>query len=66
MLEGFRITKDQIQSDAELEQEVHEIFDQMDIDQDAEINITEWIANAIDKKSLIKQENLEIAFNWFD
>ena len=38
----------------------------MNIDKDAEIGITEWIANAIDKKSLIGQENLEIAFNWFD
>ena len=38
----------------------------MNIDEDAEIGITEWIANAIDKKSLMGQENLEIAFNWFD
>ena len=38
----------------------------MDIDGDNAVELSEWIAMSINKKDLITQEKLEIAFNFFD
>ena len=50
----------------EAKQDVQKIFDEVDLDGSGEIEFSEWIVASIDKKSLITDEKLKLAFQLFD
>lgn len=42
------------------------IFDEVDLDGNGEIEFSEWIVASIDKRSLVTEEKLRLAFLLFD
>ena len=58
--EGFSATTEEAKAD------IKAIFDGVDIDGSGEIDFSEWIVAAIDKKSLTTDEKLKLAFSLFD
>lgn len=50
----------------EAREEVDNIFNEVDLDGNGEIEFSEWIVASIDKNSLITDEKLKLAFNLFD
>ena len=42
------------------------IFDEVDLDGNGEIEFSEWIVASIDKRSLVTDEKLWLAFQLFD
>lgn len=46
--------------------EVEEIFAEVDLDKNGEIEFSEWVVASIDKTSLLTDEKLRVAFSLFD
>ena len=46
--------------------EVDKIWQKLNLKEDQEIGLTEWLTMAIDRETLCTQENMEKAFNYFD
>jgi len=51
---------------ADARKEVEEIFAEVDLDKNGEIEFSEWVVASIDKTSLLTDEKLRIAFSIFD
>lgn len=51
---------------ADAVKEVEEIFAEVDLDKNGEIEFSEWVIASIDKTSLLTDEKLKIAFSIFD
>ena len=62
---AFKETTD-IYIDEEKEKLIEDQYHQIDIDLSGEIELTEWIVAAIDKRSLIQEDKLRLAFGLFD
>ena len=46
--------------------EIKKIFEEVDLDNSGSIEFSEWIVASIDKRSLISEEKLKLAFRLFD
>ena len=51
---------------ADAKKEVEDIFAEVDLDKNGEIEFSEWVVASIDKTSLLTDEKLRIAFSIFD
>jgi len=47
-------------------QEVDRIFAQVDIDHSGEIDFSEFVAASVNKNTLLQEEKLKAAFDYFD
>ena len=45
---------------------IQRIFEEVDLDNSGSIEFSEWIVASIDKRSLISEEKLKLAFRLFD
>ena len=66
-----KITVEELQEGFEAKTEeaklnVKAIFEEVDLDGNGDIEFSEWIVASIDKKSLITDEKLKLAFQLFD
>ena len=48
------------------QEEVDRIFHQVDVDKSGEIDFSEFVAATVNKNSLMQDEKLRAAFNYFD
>ena len=48
------------------EQQIEEVFRQIDLNNDGEINYTEFLTVTMDKRQQITEDNLKFAFHHFD
>ncbi len=53
-------------SQAEVEEEVNIIWEQIDVDGSGEIDYSEWVLAAANKEKLLTEKRLQQAFNMFD
>ena len=65
LLDGFCLTQMQIERN-NMGDEVDKIWQKLNLKEDQEIGLTEWLTMAIDRETLCTQENMEKAFNYFD
>jgi len=68
-----KLTKDQIREAIKKlknydipEQEMNEVFSQMDSNKDNMIEFTEFLSSAMSQQIALKEQNLKIAFDFFD